>query len=105
MREISSVFCLAHQPPVQDVLVFLWAQNVFETVRFKHLRAVVFPALDGEVDEVEPVLLLPAGRPQGPVRLTHHHQPGPVRHSECDVSEHVITRVKPDQVTVLLQDT
>ena len=51
---------------------------MFDMFGLEHLRSVMFPALGWEVDEVEPVLLLPGGRSQLSAGFSHHGQPGPV---------------------------
>ena len=69
--------------PVQDILVLLRAQDLLEVVWLEHLRCVVFPALGGEVDLVEPVLLLPVRGAQLPASLPHHDDPGPYLFFYC----------------------
>jgi hypothetical protein len=55
------------------------------------------------VGEVDPVLLLPGGGPQGAVRLPHHDQTLAVRDAESDVGEDVIVRVVALEQRVRLQ--
>ena len=75
--------CVMMHRPIKDVFVFFRAQDNLELLGFKHLRSVVPPTLLGEVDLVDPVLLLPAAGPEAPVRLPHHNNPRPdMTHNE-----------------------
>ena len=63
--------------PIQDVFIFIWTEDVAEMLWFEHLRGVVTPPLRGEVDLIEPVLLLPVRGAKLPASLPHHDDPGP----------------------------
>ena len=69
--------------PVQDIFIFIGTEDVVEMLGFEHLRGVVAPPLRGEVDLVEPVLLLPVRGAQLPASLPHHDDPGPYLFFHC----------------------